>query len=248
MSATKPNTIATSGAKAYDYLYGCNRLNEDMVVQVLSDQEPSGKRIEGSFVLVKAGSGKYSDLLTEHENRVVEAEELIKEILTKENQGRKNLHLFNRNNFRLESMEDNAGNEVERERPRDLPRVGSANVKKNISEANLESLLIDNLNVLEEGLELVKQQFDCPGIGRLDLLCKDKDGNLVVVELKKFGVKHDSILDQILRYIGYIKTHVAVEGQLVRGIIVVGKIDEKLKYAVSAVPYLIVRAFNLTIE
>ena len=108
--------------------------------------------------------------------------------------------------------------------------------------------MIERLEVIEEGLQLIKRQYSCPGVGRIDILCKDKKGNLVVVELKRFGVKHDSILDQILRYMGYVKEHLAKGSQKVRGIIVVGKVDEKLRYAVSAAPDITVKTFNLTIE
>ncbi len=117
-----------------------------------------------------------------------------------------------------------------------------------VHEANLESILVEQLEVIEEGLQLVKRQFVCSGVGRIDLLCKDRKGNLVVIELKKFGVKHDSIIDQIARYIGYVKAHVAKGNQKVRGIIVVGKIDDKLRYAVSAFPSIDVKTFNLTIS
>ena len=122
------------------------------------------------------------------------------------------------------------------------------NITSKVHEANLESIIIEQLEIIEKGLRLVKRQYVCPGVGRIDLLCKDKKGNFVVIELKKFGVKHDSILDQILRYMGYVKVHLVKGDQKVRGIIVVGKVDEKLRYAVSAAPDITVKTFNLTIE
>lgn len=131
----------------------------------------------------------------------------------------------------------------------DAPRSEDANeITRNISELNLELLLVERLEVLEEGLQLIQRQYHCPGVGRIDILGKDSEGNLVVIELKKFGVKHDSILDQILRYMGYVKEHVAEGTQTVRGIIVVGKVDDKLRYAVSAVPNLTVKTFDVTIK
>ncbi len=124
----------------------------------------------------------------------------------------------------------------------------SIDVTPKLHEANLESILVEQLDAIEEGLQLVKRQFVCSGVGRIDLLCKDRKGNLVVIELKKFGVKHDSIIDQIARYMGYVKAHVAKGNQKVRGIIVVGKVDERLHYAVSAFPSIEVKTFNLTIS
>ena len=123
-----------------------------------------------------------------------------------------------------------------------------SSITKNIHEANLESILAENLEYLEVGLKLIKRQFTCSGIGRIDILCEDEDGNLVVIELKKFGAKHDSIIDQIARYMGYIKKHVAKKNQNIRGIIIVGKIDEKLEYAVSAFSNIEVKKFTMFIE
>lgn len=125
---------------------------------------------------------------------------------------------------------------------------GPGHLTRSISEANLESLLAERLELLEAGLELVQTQYHCAGVGRIDILCKDREGNFVVVELKKFGAQHHSVLDQILRYMGYVKEHVAGASQTVRGIIVVGKVDEKLRYAVSAVSNVTVKTFDLTIK
>lgn len=121
-------------------------------------------------------------------------------------------------------------------------------VTTDIHEANLEALLEQRLSAIEPGLKLVRRQFACPGVGRIDLLCEDKQGHLVVIELKKFGAKTDSIIDQITRYMGYVKANVARKRQKVRGIIVVGVVDEKLRYAIAAIPSLEVRTFNVTVS
>ena len=131
---------------------------------------------------------------------------------------------------------------------RDSHIIDTNNITSYISERDLESILAENPERLEEGLQLIKRQYDCPGIGRIDLLCKDRKENLVVVELKKYGVKHDSVMYQILSYKRYVEKHIAKRNQKVRGIVVVGKIDERLRYAVEAVPGVTVKAFNLTIE
>lgn len=114
-------------------------------------------------------------------------------------------------------------------------------------EANLETIIVEHLDNIEEGLRLVQRQYVCPGVGRIDVLCEDRSGNLVVIELKKFGVRHDSIIDQVARYMGYVKNHVARRGQGVRGILVVAKADDRLRYAVSAFPGVEIRTFNLTL-
>jgi hypothetical protein len=44
------------------------------------------------------------------------------------------------------------------------------------------------------------------------------------------------VFGQVCRYIGCIKEHHAEEGESVRGFIVGREVDEKLRYAVKAVP------------
>jgi RecB family endonuclease NucS len=71
---------------------------------------------------------------------------------------------------------------------------------------------------------------------------------LVIVELKSFGGKHGSIVDQIGRYMGYVRSYLAKPGQSVRGIILVAKADEKLRHAVAGFPNLELREFDLSIK
>lgn len=124
---------------------------------------------------------------------------------------------------------------------------GAGDMTPKMHEANLETIIVEHLDKVEEGLKLIQRQYVCPGVGRIDVLCEDRSGNLVVIELKKFGVKHDSIIDQVARYMGYVKNHVAQRGQDVRGILVVAKADDRLRYAVSAFPGVEIRTFNLTL-
>jgi hypothetical protein len=51
-------------------------------------------------------------------------------------------------------------------------------------ESDLRDYLAKNPSAIEKGLILVKKEYDTKEIGRIDLLCKDKKGT-VVVELKK---------------------------------------------------------------
>lgn len=121
-------------------------------------------------------------------------------------------------------------------------------VTPKMHEANLESIVVENLDKIEEGLSLIKRQYVCPGVGRIDVLCQDRFGNLVVIELKKFGVKQNSIVDQVARYMGYIKIHLAKQSQNVRGMLVVAKADQKLHYAVAAFPNIEIKTFNISIK
>jgi hypothetical protein len=128
-----------------------------------------------------------------------------------------------------------------------LARGGVQGITDGIYERDLESLLATRLALLEKGLQLVERQCSTP-VGRIDLLCKDRRGSLVVVELKSFGARTSEIVDQVTRYMGYLKAHVAAPRQLVRGIIVVGQVEDSLAYAVMAIPNLEIRTFSVTIN
>jgi len=72
------------------------------------------------------------------------------------------------------------------------------------------------------------------GVGEIDILARDRaTGDWVVIELKK-GHESDRVVGQLLRYMGWIRKHKAGLGEKVRGIIITGLSDERIKYAVSA--------------
>lgn len=102
---------------------------------------------------------------------------------------------------------------------------------KIIKEQLLEDFVIDRLEEIEAGLRLEKRQLST-NAGRLDLLCKDRDGQYVVVELKR-SQGTDQVMGQILRYMGWVHENYGTDK--VRGIIVIGKKDQALSYAIKAV-------------
>jgi hypothetical protein len=72
------------------------------------------------------------------------------------------------------------------------------------------------------------------GVGPIDILATDSEGNFVVFELKlSRGV--DRVVGQISRYMGWVKKNLA-GGKEVRGVIVASAMDERLKYAALVVP------------
>ncbi len=119
--------------------------------------------------------------------------------------------------------------------------------KASLLEANLENILVHNIPELEPRLKLVDRQLDTKEVGRLDLLCEDSKGDLVVVELKR-GAAGSSIIDQTQRYMGWVMKNKAQKDQSVRGMIVVATKDTALEYAVGANPKVQVKTFTLSIQ
>jgi hypothetical protein len=113
-----------------------------------------------------------------------------------------------------------------------------------LAEINLEEFVVQQLEEIEDGLKLEKRQLSTAA-GRLDLLCKDRDGNYVVVELKR-SQGNDQVVGQILRYMGWV--HENYRTDRVRGIIIVGKKDQTLSYATKAVSNIQVKVFKISIE
>jgi restriction system protein len=71
-------------------------------------------------------------------------------------------------------------------------------------------------------------------VGEIDILARDRStGDWIVIELKK-GRNSDTVVGQILRYMGWIRTHKASGTEKVRGIIITGAPDKRVKYAISA--------------
>lgn len=99
-----------------------------------------------------------------------------------------------------------------------------------VLESEIETSLISNPDVIEEGLELIENQYST-SVGFIDILCKEKNGNFVVIELKR-GKSSDKVVAQIQRYMAWVIENLA-GNQPVRGIIVVKEYDEKLEYALK---------------
>jgi len=101
-------------------------------------------------------------------------------------------------------------------------------------EKDLRNYLAKNPSVIEAGLKLIEggKEFNTKRAGIIDLLCKDKDRNYVVVELKK-GRSGDIVAGQTLRYIGWVLMN--FKTNKVRGIIIVNEEDEKLNFAIIPV-------------
>jgi hypothetical protein len=98
-------------------------------------------------------------------------------------------------------------------------------------EKGIESFFVERLGMIEKGLVLVKngRQYSTP-IGRMDLLCKSKDGEFVVIEIKA-NEAEDSAFGQILRYIGWVHRNLEGGENNVRGVLLAGKFPDTARYS-----------------
>jgi len=105
-------------------------------------------------------------------------------------------------------------------------------------ERDLEDSLAQNLSMIEAGLKLHNpegvsgRQFDTNVVGIIDLLAIDKNGSIVVIELKA-GKAADKACAQLCRYMGWVQLNVA-RGKPVRGILVANDFSEGCRYAIKA--------------
>ena len=91
-----------------------------------------------------------------------------------------------------------------------------------------------NLDLIYKDGELISKQYNTD-IGRIDILAKDKiSKNYVVIELKRNQTSDDTV-GQLMRYMGWVKRHLNDEN--VKGIIIAGKFDKKLDYALEYAPF-----------
>lgn len=112
----------------------------------------------------------------------------------------------------------------------ELSNEEKKNIENIIYEKDIENVYSQSLDLLESNLALVEKgrQYST-FIGRIDLLCKDKEGNYVVVEIKR-GKAEDQVMGQILRYIGWVHQNLDSTGNT-RGIILAESFPDKVKFA-----------------
>ncbi len=117
-------------------------------------------------------------------------------------------------------------------------------------EKDLEKYLSKRLDILENGLRLVESpQYPIDYEGKrwlIDILAKDKNDNLVIIELKA-GIAKEAAYAQISKYIAVLKkTHPDAREKKVRGIIVASEFDIDLKLAVSNMSdILLLKKYNI---
>jgi hypothetical protein len=119
-------------------------------------------------------------------------------------------------------------------------------------ERDLQHFLARNLSLIEPGLSLYEEE-DITGIEfpvgnrRIDILALDSENGYVVIELK-VSRGYDRVVGQLLRYMAWIKSYHADEGQPVRGLIVAREISDDLLLACSELDNVGLYAYKLSVS
>lgn len=108
------------------------------------------------------------------------------------------------------------------------------------AEHHLRDFLAKNLQVIEQGAQVFIDENERLGIeyvtpiGRIDLLLRDAQGYLLVVELK-VGRGPDEVAGQVLRYRSWVRRRIA-NGARVRACVIAQEITDKIRYALADIP------------
>ena len=96
-------------------------------------------------------------------------------------------------------------------------------------------------------LEIVRPEYPTTDGGRIDILCKNKDGSgYTAIELKR-GQTGYAVLGQVQTYMAYVRGNLVKEGQSVRGIIICGYLDERLVSAAKEAPNVEVYTYSIQV-
>jgi restriction system protein len=68
-----------------------------------------------------------------------------------------------------------------------------------------------------------------------------------VVELKK-GRASDSVVGQVLRYMGFVQEELAEAGQVVQGVIIALEDDQRIKRALAMVPSIVFYRYQISFK
>jgi len=91
----------------------------------------------------------------------------------------------------------------------------------------------ENYEIYSEDGDLIGDYFNTKEVGTIDILAKEKITNdWIVIELKRDRTS-DAVVGQLLRYMNWIEKNKKVEGENVRGIIIVNTVDKNLEYSLN---------------
>jgi len=121
-------------------------------------------------------------------------------------------------------------------------------------EAHLEEFIDKNWDFIDFGEQLKRyvtdeqsgRQFPA-GTWSIDFLCVGPDGEFVVLELKR-GRTSDSVVGQVLRYIGWVDENLVTSGKKTRGVIIAKDVDDALRYAIKSIPQVSLLTYKVDFE
>jgi hypothetical protein len=103
-------------------------------------------------------------------------------------------------------------------------------------ERDLHTYFAAKVQEIEPGLTLVDNGVEYPtDAGKIDLLARDTERRLVVIELKA-GKARDNALGQLLGYMGCLATSERNKDVPIRGILVASGFDDRVIYAARGLP------------
>lgn len=125
---------------------------------------------------------------------------------------------------------------------KDLADILDGKIK--VPEIEIEESIISRPEIVEEGLEFIENQYRT-SVGNIDILCRDKNGNYVVIEIKRDKGSY-KVVGQIQKYMAWVIENVASDKQ-VRGIIIVSESDKELEYSIKGSKFSIeIKTFGQT--
>lgn len=124
-------------------------------------------------------------------------------------------------------------------------------------EAHLHEFLEENWDhagfgsgwdLLEDEGEVVGSHYHTGVVGEIDLLARHKtEPRWLVVELKRDQTS-DATVGQLLRYMSWVRQHMARPGESVEGVIVCRDADLKLRYAISGLPQVSCMSYEVSFQ
>ena len=104
---------------------------------------------------------------------------------------------------------------------------------KNLEKNGLGALGFGTLHLFDpERQEEFTCKFNTGLVGEIDMLLTTESGDFVIVELKR--TSSDKTIGQMCRYFGWVKEHLATNGEEVFGVVLAQEINDQLKYAIKA--------------
>ena len=150
---------------------------------------------------------------------------------------------------KFESLIERDASKTDIEGSEDVDDVAEFVLEKYLEEfivSNFSRIFGDKLNLYTDPVEGVAGQQFSTDVGTIDILAQEPDdGEFVVIELKK-GQASDKVVGQILRYMGWIQENLASETQKVKGIVICHEPNVRLSYAVTMVPEISLKSYQVS--